>query len=92
MAWADNYNKLVEKKIPAGDYKEWRFVLEEHKTRGTMQVNVRMWQLAKEEGGYEGPTKSGFIYKIKTPDDIDDLEKTFIDDFANFFKDVREMI
>ncbi|MFW6007770.1 MAG: hypothetical protein ACOCP8_00785 [archaeon] len=89
MAWTDNYSQLIEKKIPYGENKEWRFVLEEHKTKGTMQINVRLWKMTD---NYQGPTKNGFILQIKTPDDIDNIENIFTNQFGKFFTEVREMI
>lgn len=88
IAWEDNYHKLIEQIIPIEGNKEWRFVLEEHKNKGTMQMNVRLWQKAREKGGYEGPTKNGFIQQIKTPDDITGLEEAF----KIYFDKVKEML
>ena len=78
MAWEDNYNALFVEKLPQeGGKKEWRFTLEEHKTKGTMQMNVRLFSLAVKEGGYEGPTKNGFIQGITSKEDVDKLQATF---------------
>lgn len=88
MAWEDNYNTIAQVDLPVDGNKIWKFALEEHKTKGTMQMNVRLWQKAKEEGGYAGPTKNGFIQGIKSVEDVNELEKTF----AQFFKQVKEML
>jgi hypothetical protein len=86
MAWEDNYNSLFTEKLPIDDgKKEWRFTLEEHKTKGTMNMNVRIWSV---EGSYTGPTKSGFIQGIKTKDDVEVLQKKFND----YFEKVKEML
>lgn len=86
MAWEDNFNALFTDKLEVeGGKKEWRFSLEEHKTKGTMQMNCRLWSIG---GSYEGPTKNGFIVGIKTIEDIDKLEQAF----QEYFKKVREML
>ncbi len=92
MAWEDNFNPLIVKNIPIDDSREWRFVLEEHKTRGTMQINVRLWRISNKEGGYEGPTKNGFICKIQTEDDLNNLRDVFTNQFNEFFNEVKEML
>ena len=86
--WADNFSELFRDTLPSEGNKEWRFALEEHKTKGTMQMNVRKFQVAKNEGDYEGPTKNGFIEQIKTIEDVDALEKAF----SEYFKKVRSML
>lgn len=88
MAWEDNFNKIAEVELPADSNKVWKFALEEHKTKGTMQVNVRLFQKAKVEGGYEGPTKNGFIQGIQSLEQVEELQKTF----NEFFDKVKEMI
>ena len=88
MAWDDNFNKLFENKLPIDEHKEWRFALEEHKTKGTMNMNVRIFQKPKVEGGYEGPTKSGFILGVQSLEQIEDLQK----EFNEFFEKVKEML
>ena len=88
MAWDDNFNKLFEEKLPIDDFKEWRFTLEEHKSKGTMNMNVRVFQKPKTEGGYEGPTKSGFIMGVQSLEQIEALQKQFND----YFEKVKEML
>lgn len=88
--WEDNFNELVKVTLPMTGNKEWRFVLEESKNKGTMQINARLWQLPKEDDpdGYSGPTKNGFIQQIKTPKDVDNLQ----DSLNEFFGKVKEML
>lgn len=88
MAWEDNYNPLFVDKLKLEDKKEWRFTLEEHKTKGTMQVNVRLFKLPAVEGGYEGPTKNGFILQINSVEELDNLQKAFND----YFEKVKKML
>jgi hypothetical protein len=85
MAWEDNFNPLITETLPLeGGKKEWRFTLEEHKTKGTMNLNVRIWQV---EGSYTGPTKSGFVLGIKSKEEVEELQKAFND----YFEKVKEM-
>lgn len=88
--WEDNYNKLVNQTLPVEGNKEWRFTLEEHRTKGTMQMNVRMFSLPKEDrpDAYSGPTKNGFIVPINSVEDIEKLEKAF----SEYFKKIKEML
>lgn len=88
MGWTDNFSTLFSNTLSADGNKEWRFTLEEHKTKGTMQMNVRKFQVAGKEGDYEGPTKNGFIEQIKSPEDVDKLEQAF----SEYFKKIREML
>lgn len=86
--WGENYNAIVKLELPVEGNKIWKFALEEHTTKGTMQMNVRKFQIAKEEGGYEGPTKNGFIEQIKSLEDVEKLEKMF----AEYFIEVKKML
>lgn len=86
--WSENFNELVKIVLPCEGNKEWRMVLEEHKTKGTMQINCRKWQLPKEGNEYNGPTKNGFIEPITSVEDITKLEETFKD----FFAKIKEML
>ena len=88
MAWADNFNVIYSIELPADEYKIWKFQLEEHKTKGTLHMNVRMFQKAKAEGGYEGPTKNGFMQQINSVEDIEKLQKTFND----YFEEVKKKL
>ena len=88
MVWTDNYSSIMEKIVPLENNKEWRLNVEEHKKTGKMQLNCRVFQKAKEDGGYEGPTKNGFIMPIKSVNDIENLEKMFSD----FFKEVKTLL
>lgn len=88
--WEDNFSELVKTTLKVDGNKEWRFALEEHKTKGTMQMNVRLWSLPQEgkADAYSGPTKNGFIVGIKTPEDIDNLQKAF----NEYFEKIKEML
>ena len=87
--WEDNYSKIVDLRLPLDNNKEWKFTLEEHKTKGTMQMNVRKWNNGSgKEGEYVGPSKNGFIEPITSLEDIEKLEKMF----AEYFKKVKEML
>lgn len=88
MAWADNFNVIYSDELPVDEYKVWKFQLEEHKTKGTLHMNVRLFQKAKTEGGYEGPTKNGFMQQINSPEDIDKLKETF----NKYFDAIKEKI
>lgn len=86
--WNDNFSELFKDIMPAEGNKEWRFALEEHKTKGTLQMNVRKFQKPTESNPYDGPTKNGFIESVNSIEDIEKLEKKF----AEFFKKCKEMI
>jgi hypothetical protein len=87
--WEDNFSKIIDLRLAVDGNKEWKFTLEEHKTKGTMQMNVRQWNNGSgKEGEYIGPNKNGFIVQIKTSEDIDKLEKAF----ADYFKKIKEML
>ena len=88
MAWEDNYNIIFNTTIPIEGNKEWRLSVEEHKKSGKMQMNCRIFAKAKEEGGYEGPTKNGFIIPIKSAEDINNIEKMFSD----YFQEVKKFL
>lgn len=74
MGWEDNYSKLVEEVLKISDKKEWRFVMEEHKTKGTMQFGVRQFTT---EGSYVGPTKNGILISIDSQDQVEEFRKKF---------------
>ena len=63
--WEAKFNPLVQKILKTGN-KDWKLVLEENKVKGTLQINLREWAHATESNPYEGPTKNGFIFKIKS--------------------------
>lgn len=85
MAWEDNYSKLVEDNLPINDKKEWRFVMEEHKTKGTMQFGIRAFNIT---GNYIGPTKNGFIVPVESEEQIEEFRKKF----NEFIDKVKEML
>ena len=73
--WSDNFNELKSGKTDVTDYKYWKWAVEESKSRGTLQLNVRCYSTPKVEGGYEGPTKNGFIISINNKEDLEKLQK-----------------
>ena len=88
-SWDDKFNQLITHKYEVADGKEWRMALEESKNKGTLNLNVRLFQKALKEGGYEGPTKNGFIIQVNSLDEIDSLQKQFNEFFEkskNIFK------
>jgi hypothetical protein len=85
--WDEKYNKLSEKKLEVEGNKEWRLAVEESKSKGTLQLNVRLFQKAKVEGGYEGPTKNGFINSINSKEDIENLQNIF----NEFFDEAKKL-
>lgn len=85
--WNDKFNTLVSSKLELEGNKEWRFAVEENKTKGTLQMNLRIFQKAKIEGGYEGPTKNGFILGINSLEEVEDLQNA-LNDFFEKTKDI----
>ena len=78
-SWNDKFNKIVSKELSLEDAFEWRFALEENKQNGSIQLNLRQFQVATYEGAYEGPTKSGFVLKIKSKEDFEKFKKFMIE-------------
>ncbi|MDF2533903.1 MAG: hypothetical protein K0R18_60 [Bacillales bacterium] len=85
MAWEDNYSKLVEIMHPINDNKEWRLVLEEHKTKGTLHVNIRAFQT---EGAYTGPTKNGMNFAVNSIEELEQFQVAL----NQFFAKAKEML
>ena len=85
--WKDKFNTLSESKLEIEGNREWKFALEESKTKGTLQLNVRLFQNAKTEGGYSGPTKNGFIVGISSKEDIEQLQNAL----NNFFEESKKI-
>ncbi|MNB93572.1 hypothetical protein D3C81_1356460 [compost metagenome] len=85
MAWEDNFSSLIEDKHPIDEKKEWRFVLEEHKSKGTLHINVRAFQIA---GTYTGPTKNGINIQITSKEDLDEFQEKL----NKFFDKAKEML
>jgi hypothetical protein len=79
--WDDNFKKMYENKLKISSNREWRFSIEEHKKRGTIQMNVRKFQVAEKEGDYEGATKSGFIEGLESKEQLEQFQKYFNDMF-----------
>lgn len=80
MAWQDNFNVLYQSEYKMDDTRVWKLALEEHKTRGTLQLNVRLY---KKTDTYDGPTKSGFIYPISSIEDLNNFQTALNDYFEN---------
>lgn len=78
MAWQDNFNTLYQSELPIDDTRTWRFALEEHKERGTLQLNVRIF---KKTENYDGPTKSGFVYPVSSIEEVNTLQVALNDYF-----------
>ena len=89
--WADKYSVLKSEVYKYADNKEWKFSLEEHKEKGTLQINARMFTISEKEGGYSGPSKNGFILPINSVDDFDNIVKCF-DTFSKFANDCKEFL
>ena len=85
MTWEDNFNKLIETVHPIDDKKEWRLVLEEHKTRGTLHVNIRAFQTA---GNYVGPTKNGITFTVHSVQELEAFQVAL----NQFFAKAKEML
>ena len=86
MAWKDNFNTIYEQKFDIADYKYWLFQLEEHKSKGTLHMNIRMFQKAKEEGQYEGPTKNGIMLQINSVEEINNFQN----ELNKFFDSIKD--
>ena len=78
MAWQDNFNILYQSELPIDDTRTWRFALEEHKERGTLQLNVRIF---KKTESYNGPTKAGFVYPVSSVEEVNALQVALNDYF-----------
>jgi len=87
VEWSDKFNPLVQKILIIAN-KEWKLTLEENKSKGTLQVNLREWSHATPTNEYDGPTKNGFIFKIKSLDDLNNLEELF----KTFFTEAKDML
>ena len=88
MAWADNYNTIYTYELPVDEGKVWKFQLEEHKSKGTLNMNVRRFKKSIKEGGYEGPTKNGFMQIINSVEDIEKIQKAF----NEYFDAIKEKL
>lgn len=86
MAWADNFNVIDSKEIPSDGNKVWKFALEEHKTKGTLQINVR--EFSNNPDGYTGPTKNGIVKKISSLEELEEFQR----EFNSFFDKAKKML
>lgn len=85
MAWEDNFSKLIEMTHPIDEKKEFRMTLEEHKTKGTLHLSVRVFQTT---GSYVGPTKNGINYVISSIDELESFQRRL----NEFIDKIKEMI
>lgn len=77
--WSDKFNVLKSGQTEPVNFKQWRWAIEESKTKGTLQLNIRLFSLPKTEGGYSGPTKNGFIIPINDLEELQSI-KLFLKD------------
>ena len=85
MAWIDNFNIIYSKELKIDDTHTWKFQLEEHKTKGTLHMNVRLF---KKTDNYNGPTKNGFIQQINSIEQLENFRYAFED----YFKEIRNKL
>ncbi len=85
MAWEDNFSSLIEQTHPIDDRKEWKFVLEEHKNKGTLHINIRSFQTS---GSYTGPTKNGINMQIQSKEELEEFQATL----NAFLEKVKDML
>ena len=78
--WEDSDNTLYQSELPINETRTWKFSLEEHKVKGTLQLNVRLF---KTTPNYTGPTKSGFVYPITSLEELEKFQSAFNDYFEN---------
>lgn len=83
--WADKFNVLTSNELQIEENKTWKFAIEESKTKGTLQMNVREF---KTSATYEGPTKNGFIKGITCKEDVEKLQYAF----NEFFEEVKKLL
>jgi hypothetical protein len=89
--WADKFNVIKSTSFKINENKEWKFTIEEHKQKGTLQINARCWTVSKKEGGYSGPSKSGFIIPINSVEDFDTIKECF-QTFIDFVENSKEVL
>lgn len=85
LSWEENFSKLIEMNHPIDEKKEWRLVLEEHKNKGTLHINIRSFQIS---GNYTGPTKNGINIQIQSKEELEDFQKSL----NYFFEKVKNML
>lgn len=85
--WDEKFNVLVQRNLEIDGNKEWKMALEEKKNKGTLQMNVRLFQRPTETNSYEGPTKNGFIIPVNSASDVEEFQKTFND----FCEEIKKM-
>lgn len=89
--WSDKFNTLKSFEFPVNETKMWKCAVEEHKTKGTLQLNLRQWNIAAKEGGYSGPAKNGFIIPITSTEDIDTINK-LLQQIITFTDEIKEIL
>lgn len=85
QTWEDKFNVLASASVEIEEGREWKFAIEESKSKGTLQMNVREF---KTTANYNGPTKNGFIKGITCKEDIEKLQEGF----NRFFDDIKKML
>lgn len=85
MAWEDVFHPLLTMTHPIDEKKEWRMVLEEHKTKGTLHLNIRAFQIA---GSYVGPTKNGINIQIHSIEELNEFQNKL----NEFLDKAKEML
>lgn len=83
--WADKFNVLASNELQIEENKMWKFAIEESKTKGTLQMNIREFKTSET---YEGPTKNGFIKGITCKEDVEKLQGAF----NEFFEEVKKLL
>ena len=91
MAWEDNFNIIKSTSFKTSENKEWKFSIEEHKNKATLQINARCFTIAQKEGGYSGPSKNGFIIPINSEEDFDTIKECF-KTFIDFVEDSKSVL
>lgn len=89
--WEEKFSVLKKVEYKFANNKEWKFSLEEHKEKGTLQINARMFTVSEKEGGYSGPSKNGFIIPITSVEDFDNVINCF-KEFTTFAEGCKEFI
>lgn len=89
--WADKFNTVKSKSFKTSENAEWRFSLEEHKEKGTIQLNARCFKIATTEGGYSGASRNGFIIPINKIEDLDKIKECF-QTFIDFIDETKDYI
>ncbi len=90
-SWEDKYSILKNDEFRYSNEKNWKMQLEEDKTKGTLQLNVRCWTESTTENGYNGPSKNGFIIPITSEEDFNKIIAC-MKQIAEFAESCKEFI